>query len=147
MGNNTTSLSGLRVLVVEDEPVLSLFFDELLEAEGCQVCGRAANVAAALDLVDHAAPDGVVLDLNLNGEPSLPVADLLTERHVPFVIVSGYSRAEISEPSLLAAPFLEKPFRADALVRALTDAVRQSGTASGLRERHTAFAGTALSAR
>jgi CheY-like chemotaxis protein len=150
MEDVTGCLSGLRVLVVEDEPVLGLFFDDLLEAEGCQIFGRASNVEMALDLLRHDAPDGVVLDLNLNGVRSLPVADFLIERNVPFVIVSGCSRDEVCEPSLQAAPFLEKPFRAHALVNALAEAIKQSPSIAGLQDNSPSagtFAGGRVAAR
>jgi DNA-binding response OmpR family regulator len=88
-------LRGRRVLVVEDEMLLAMEFDTVLRGQGCIVLGPVATVGRALTLIDEATPeappDAAILDLNLRGHSSLPVAAALNGRKVPFLVVSGYS--------------------------------------------------------
>lgn len=89
-------LSGCRVLVVEDEYMIA---DELqieLGSVGATVLGPVGTVEEALALIarEHHI-DGAVLDVNLRGEMGFPVADLLVERGVPFVLTTGYDASSI----------------------------------------------------
>jgi CheY-like chemotaxis protein len=118
------TLQGLRVLVVEDELLVAMLVEEQLAEEGCTVIGPAANTTEALALIKDARLDAAVLDLNLNGERPTNVAEALTARQVPFVIVTGYSDRQLEEPVLQRAPRLGKPFRAEELVRILARITR-----------------------
>ncbi|MBC7668572.1 response regulator [Caulobacter sp. DWR2-3-1b2] len=93
------TLRDCHILVVEDEYLLA---DELatnLSDAGAVVIGPVATVEDALALID-AEPriDGAVLDANLQGALSFPVADRLLERGVPFVFTTGYNRSMIPSP-------------------------------------------------
>ena len=112
------ALAGHRVLVVEDEALVAMELADILERQGCGVIGPAASVAQALALLDGRL-DAALLDLNLNGEPGLPVAAALGDRGVPFVVVSGYAEDQVSAPALRGAPRLTKPVRHCELVRVL----------------------------
>ncbi len=80
-----------RILVVEDEYLMAEELREALEDAGAHVLGPAPTVDAALRLLaDGAAPDAAILDVNLGGERSFPVADALAARGVPFVFATGY---------------------------------------------------------
>jgi CheY-like chemotaxis protein len=114
------ALEGRRVLVVEDEALVAMELADVLERQGCRVIGPAASVAQALALLAERRLDAALLDLNLNGEPGLPVAVALSERGVPFVVVSGYSEDQASAPALRPAPRLTKPVRHRELVQVLT---------------------------
>lgn len=114
------ALAGHRVLVVEDEALVAMELGDILERQGCWVVGPAASVAQALALLEGRRPDAALLDLNLNGEPGLPVAVALNDRGVPFVVVSGYAEDQVSAPALRRAPRLTKPVRHGELVRVLT---------------------------
>ena len=103
-------LGGLRVLVVEDEYMVADHIGMLLEDLGCEVAGFAATVAEALDLVRGEQLDGVLLDGNLNGESSGPVAIELRARSIPFVVATGYGQLELNAVALNGAPRLAKPF-------------------------------------
>ncbi len=103
-------LAGLRVLVVEDESLVSMLLEDVLEDWGCEILGPAAHLAAARDLVLRNRPDGAILDVNLGGEPVYPLVELLEERHIPFLFVTGYGRATIAE-CFRRHPVLAKPFR------------------------------------
>lgn len=103
-------LAGLRLLVVEDEFMIADHIGTLLEDLHCEVAGFAATVEEALDLIRVERLDGVLLDGNLNGASSAPVADALKARSIPFVVVTGYSRRDLDRDSLNGAPRLTKPF-------------------------------------
>ncbi len=118
-----TALQRHCVLVVEDEALVAMEFASVLRQQGCTVIGPAPSVARALALLEKQWPDVALLDLNLNGEPALPVAAALNARGVPFVVVSGYGEAQSAEPELRHAPRVTKPVRRDELIRALTQAL------------------------
>jgi DNA-binding response OmpR family regulator len=119
-------LQGRRVLVVEDEALIGMLLeDELLEA-GAEVVGPACSVKEALELIDQVTADGglsaAVLDINLEGETVLPVADRLAALNVPFVFATGYGKG-YNQGLHTVAPILVKPFDGNQvtdLVRNLT---------------------------
>ena len=112
------TLAGMRILVVEDEMLVSMLLEDMLADFGCSVVGPAPSIAEAMPLATHAAIDAAVLDLNLGGQPIFPVADALKARGVPFVFASGYGNAGVSEAHR-GAPMLQKPFRQADLEKAL----------------------------
>jgi CheY-like chemotaxis protein len=124
-GGRSQGVSGLRVLVIEDELLLAMDYEGILADAGCTVLGPVARQSGALSLLEHERPDAAVLDLNLAGERSTRLAEALTERGVPFVVVTGYSGKTVPEPVLADAPQLEKPVNAHALVRALAAIARR----------------------
>jgi CheY-like chemotaxis protein len=103
-------LSGARVLVVEDELLVSWMVQDMLTDLGCQVVGPASSVAQALDAVAAGDIDLAVLDVNLNGEMSYPVADALAAVGVPFVFSTGYQRSGLQE-AYRTLPMLQKPLQ------------------------------------
>jgi CheY-like chemotaxis protein len=117
------ALRGQRVLIVEDELLVAMELQALLERQGCTVLGPVNTVARALALLDHERPDAALLDLNLNGQRSTPVAAALSAQQVPFLLVTGYGEAAKREPELRAAPLLEKPVDHRRLVRLLSEMV------------------------
>lgn len=118
-------LSGLKVLIVEDEALVAMHIEDTLRDLGCQPVAIAATRAEALRQVKRFAFDAVLLDINLNGEESFPVAEQLLSRRIPFIFSTGYSAATI--PARLAsAPALQKPFLAADLAAALSRALAAS---------------------
>jgi DNA-binding response OmpR family regulator len=92
-----SSLANQRILVVEDEFLISaMLCDMLFDAEAV-VVGPAASVSAALRLVQDNDVDCAILDMNLNGEWSDPIADELDRKGVPFIFTTGYGATERSE--------------------------------------------------
>ena len=89
------SLRGRRVLVVEDEALVSLMIEDLLTQAGCIVIGPAATTDSALALIEQEAIDCAVLDVKLLDGPVFPVADTLAARGVPFVFATGYAAEAI----------------------------------------------------
>jgi CheY-like chemotaxis protein len=112
-------LSGRRVLVVEDEIIVSWLLEDMLAELGCVVVGPATGVAKALALIEAGGIDAAVLDVNLNGETSYPIADALTLRGVPFIFSSGHAKGRLLE-AYASIPTLQKPFHQSELADALT---------------------------
>ena len=104
-----SSISGRKVLIVEDEMIVAWLLQDMLAELGCVVVGPAASVEQALAMIDAAPIEVAVLDVNLNGEMSYPVADALTARGVPFVFVTGYDKERMLD-GYRALPVLQKPF-------------------------------------
>jgi CheY-like chemotaxis protein len=106
------SLEGKRILVVEDEVLVSMLLEDELRDAGATVLGPAPSVGDALRLAEAAAADGglsaAVLDINLEGQRVWPVADRLAALGVPFLFATGYG--EGCDTGGHAAPVLHKPF-------------------------------------
>ncbi|KYF88954.1 response regulator [Sorangium sp. So ce394] len=102
-------LEGLRVLVVEDEPMIASSLEDVLTDLGCVVIGPALTMKDAIRLAREAPIDGASLDINIAGEKVYAVADILMERGIPFVFVTGYGKAGLRE-SDLSRPVLQKPY-------------------------------------
>ena len=97
--------------------------EDMLADLGCEVVGPASSVNQALAMIDAEAIDAAVLDVNLNGQMSYPVADALAARGVPFVISTGYDKTTLRD-HYRTFPVLQKPIRrselSDALAKLLT---------------------------
>ena len=93
MSNAPTAaaLTGLRVLVVEDEFLVALDLSSILDDLGCIVLGLAATVPEALRLLAADPPDVTLLDINLDGARTTPVALALAADGVPFIAVTAYA--------------------------------------------------------
>jgi CheY-like chemotaxis protein len=117
-------LSGLRVLVVEDEALITMLIEDMLDELGCRVVGPAETIAEALSLIDVATIDVALLDLNLgHGETTYDLAGRLGCRKVPFAFVTGVDALSLHDP-YKTSPTLGKPFRLADLERVLTHLVR-----------------------
>lgn len=107
----------LRILVVEDEPLIAMEIEAVLETEGHAIAATVPTVAAALAYLKTERPDAALLDANLRGEPSVPIADELTRQHVPFLVLTGHSPEAL--PERLRPFFVGKPFQNRVLMQAL----------------------------
>jgi CheY-like chemotaxis protein len=101
--------SGRRVLLVEDEPIVAWLLKDMLVDFGCSVVGPAADVNQALAMIDAESIDVAVLDVNLRGQMSYPIADVLVARGVPFVFSTGYDKDRLLD-GYRTIPTLQKPF-------------------------------------
>lgn len=112
-------LDGRRVLLVEDEALVACLLEDMLADLGCATVGPAARVDQALALIEAKQIDAAMLDINLNGSLSYPIADALIARDIPFLFSTGYDRDTVRE-GYRSRPTLQKPFDGSELGRALT---------------------------
>lgn len=110
-----------RILIVEDELLVAMDIEATLLDHGWEVLGPVSDVRCALDLLALEAPDAACLDMNLRGDTSAPIAEALRLRKIPFVLVTGYSDRNVSDPAFSDAPMVSKPFASENLVRALAE--------------------------
>ena len=120
------SLQGLRVLVVEDEMMVSMLIEDMLSDLGCTVVGPASRLDEAMELAQAGGIDCAVLDVNLGGQPIFPLADLLREKGAPFAFATGYGDAGLREVDR-GSPVLQKPFREGDLARVLAELKPRGG--------------------
>ena len=112
-----------RVLLVEDEFLLSVVLKAELRAAGYDVLGPCATVAAAMEAVQSESFDGAILDINLKGELVYPVAEELVRRRIPFMFLSGYALINMPE-RFRAHRRLAKPADSTAVLREVQNMLR-----------------------
>ena len=118
------SLNGRSVLIVEDESMVAMFLQDTLEDIGCTVIGLAPRLNEALKKAASLVFDIAILDVNLNGSSSFPVAEVLRARGLPFIFATGYSRTSLPE-FLQRVPIVQKPFQQRELETAICTALSQ----------------------
>jgi two-component SAPR family response regulator len=119
MTNPLDALKGRRILVVEDDFFMVADLLRELEQAGVEVVGPAPSVAKATHILEQEAPlDAAILDLNVQGEMVFPFADLLIERNVPFVFLTGYDR-DVIPTRFSTIKRCEKPLELPPLATAL----------------------------
>jgi two-component sensor histidine kinase/two-component SAPR family response regulator len=113
--------AGKRVLLAEDEALVAMMMSDLLGSFGLTVLGPYSRVADAVAAATRHDLDLAVLDINLGGELVYPVAEMLTERGVPFVFVTGYGSDRVDKRFALV-PVLQKPIQPQELQSAFAAA-------------------------
>ena len=113
-----------RILVVEDEPFIAMGLEQLLPKLGYEVVGVASHLRDALAKAQAGDFDLAVLDVNLGGELSYRVADVLLARGAPFLFCTAYS--DVAFGRYAHVPVLQKPFEKKALARAIEEALTRS---------------------
>jgi CheY-like chemotaxis protein len=117
------------VLIVEDDPIIALDFEDTILGFGVKTVRTAASVARALVLIADRPPDFALLDVGLVREKTFAVAERLDALQIPYVFVTGYG-ADVRLPVTLAGkPRLSKPCSREALEAALRR--RPGGIAAG----------------
>lgn len=94
--------------------MISMMLEEYLEALGHKVAANASSLDEAKVIIEGTMPDLAILDCYLGGEEIWPVADILTERGVPFILSSGGSTSTLPE-RYASCPMLQKPYTIGAL--------------------------------
>jgi CheY-like chemotaxis protein len=112
-------LSGRRVLIVEDEMLVLMNIEDMMADLGCASVIAAATVDQAIALIDAQVFDVAMLDMNLNGTKSFPIADKLEALGVPYFFSTGYS-AEDMRDGYRGRAVLKKPVRYEELAAVLT---------------------------
>lgn len=110
------TLEGLTILAVEDEPIIGLVLEDLLETGGARAL-LAETLDQAFAMLESTGVDAAILDVNLQGQDSYPLARSLAERDVPFIFASGYGDARHPE-EFAGVPTTAKPYSLADLERA-----------------------------
>lgn len=110
-------LTGKNVLLVEDEFIVAEDTAEMLRELGAEVVGPAARLEAGLRLAGSEAIDVAVLDINLAGERSDPIMEVLRTRGIPFVLATGYGHLVARGSDV---PVLDKPYTQAGLLEVLS---------------------------
>jgi CheY-like chemotaxis protein len=114
---NKGSMSGMTVLVVEDDFIVAYDMQMMLEEQGARVLGPAASLAEAQALLASERPTVAVLDVNLGGEYVFPLAEELQAKDVPFLFATAYADDDRLFPQAArSAPRLAKPVLPNALI-------------------------------
>ena len=131
MRSGISEAEPLCVLIVEDDPILSLDLSEQLQECNCVVCGIANSGAKALKLAALHRPHLALVDVGIDG--GMDGIDLAVAlRHdfaMPSIIVTGWLSSDLAERARLASPagFLSKPYLPDDLEKVLREAHRMLG--------------------
>jgi CheY-like chemotaxis protein len=123
-------LSGRRVLIIEDESMVTMLIEDTLADIGCEVAGTASRLDEARKKASSLCFDVVILDVNLNGRHTYAVAEILIRRGIPFLFATGYDNLDLPEP-FRDVPILAKPFRERDLEEALLAALKVGGSNEG----------------
>jgi CheY-like chemotaxis protein len=119
MAKRPSVMAPCRVLIVEDDWLISEVLADQVNELNLQVVGVAATVAEALDFLATEDIDAVLLDMKLHERFAGEVAEELQRQGVPFLFVTGYDKA--LDPRYDGVPILRKPFDMIALQAALAD--------------------------
>jgi CheY-like chemotaxis protein len=111
-------LSGTKVMIVEDDALVSMLLEESLRDLGCEVVAVADRLDDALEKAGNVTIDVVMLDVNLAGTLSYPVAGVLRSRGIPFVFATGYGTTGLPA-EFQSSPLLSKPYSQSQLENAL----------------------------
>jgi CheY-like chemotaxis protein len=109
------------ILIVEDDAIIALDFEETLLSLGVATVRTAASVDQALVLIAARAPDFALLDVGLFDENSFAVAGRLRELNIRFAFVTGYSGDKRFPAAYREVPRLSKPYSREALLAVLMD--------------------------
>lgn len=117
-----SDLAGRRVLVIEDEALIAMLLEDQLGELGCAVAAVATRFEDAMEKATSLAFDVAILDVNLRGKESFPIAEALRARRLPFVFATGYGATALPEP-LRSVPIVHKPYQLQQLAGALGAAI------------------------
>jgi CheY-like chemotaxis protein len=109
------------VLIVEDDAIIALDFEQTVSEFGVTGVRIASSVAQALAMIAEHPPDFALLDIGLSEEKSFAVATRLAALKIPFAFVTGYSSDRVFPPEYSDRPRLSKPFSRDELFAVLSN--------------------------
>lgn len=113
----TVHITRPLIMVLEDDLLLAMDMEDHLRDCGFDVMGPFSRIEEALGAAEAAVLDGAVVDLNLRGELSFPVIDLLRRRGIPVIVCSGYAELPEVKSKLSGLPLIAKPWAASKLSR------------------------------
>ena len=122
---NTKKAAKQLILLVEDEPMISMMLEDMLTENGEGVDGPYCKIKEALIAATNNDLKAGILDVNLGGNEVYPIADMLTQRNIPFVFVTGYADEKI-KPRYQHVPVLQKPIESQHIWAALAQSSRKA---------------------
>ena len=122
----TTPLDTLRFMIVDDEMIIALDLEAMLEDLGHTVVETVSRVDRGMELAKTSDIDMAILDINVRGQTSFPIAQILRDRSVPFIFSSGYGEGGLID-GFRDELVLTKPYDTEGLRRILQ--IRHSSTA------------------
>jgi DNA-binding NtrC family response regulator len=99
----------MTVLLLEDQPLIAMDTESMLKRAGFAQIVHFSAIAPALAWIAASAPDLAVLEVRLQDEPSIVIAEHLISRNVPFVIYTGANRGMVGDPIFRNAEWVSKP--------------------------------------
>ncbi|WP_312366205.1 response regulator [Ensifer sp.] len=105
-------------MIVEDEMLVAMLIEDVVAELGHQIVGPAMRLETALVAAEKEDLDFAILDINLAGKQSFPVADILSMRGIPFMFASGYGADGLVDP-YRSALILQKPIAPEEIARVL----------------------------
>ena len=125
-------LSGRSILVIEDEMLILMMIEDMLSDLGCKSISVASKIGQAITLIDGQVFDAAMVDLNLSGIESYPIADALIARDVPYFFSTGSSVTNIKD-GYRDRDVLKKPFTFDQLSNMLSRSLHHQTNVVKLR--------------
>lgn len=98
-----------RILIIEDETMMTFLLDDMLTELGYNIAGIAQRFDEASDKIEYEGFDAAILDVNLNGQSTFALADMLQKKNMPFIFSTGYDQASLPE-KYRTYPALQKPY-------------------------------------
>ena len=129
-----STLSGLSVLLVEDEYLIALDAEQMLRDLGVRDVEIVSTFDNAQKQTQTGAFDVAVLDVNINGQLSFPIAEILKSRNIPFVFATGYSLRERPIAGFEGGICVGKPYTQEGLRKALTAALSDEAARAPVRQ-------------
>ena len=116
---------GCKILIVEDQMLIAMDVEGMLSDRGFANVTVTNSTDEALIFMRGVTPDAAILDINLGRDTSIPVAEELLKRGVPFIFATGYGEGSIIPEALGSAPIVRKPYEAETLIDALSRAMAE----------------------
>ncbi len=128
-----TEARHLSILLVEDEALIRMMVADMVEALGHRVVAEAGHIDQAMELARTATYDFAIIDMNLNGTMSFPIAEAIAVRQIPFIFASGYGSPKL--PDQHRQPLaLQKPFTLASLQSAIDQTMQRQDNAPTLED-------------
>lgn len=124
--NSEGSLANLRIMIVEDDPIIGMDIADILRSRGATVAGPFTTLADGLQALQD-TPDAALLDVNLGQETTDAIALQLSDLSIPFLILSGQMDHSDFGEAFHGVPIVGKPFREQDLVARVIALVQQKG--------------------
>jgi CheY-like chemotaxis protein len=124
--SQNTRIAGRSIFIVEDESVIAMLLEDFLGELGCVVAGVASRLEEAVEKISALSFDAAIVDVNLNGHQTYPLAELLRKKGCSFVFATGYGAATLPK-ALDGVPVISKPFTLRDLETAFASALAMKG--------------------